>query len=187
MKIAIASLKSVSPLGFSRAIQTPKAKDETHDAHEDRVWKERCHIDDDGNLFIPPNFFKNCMDAAAKRASIPIPGKGTSKFTKHFESGLMCKEPVPLGVHINDVQRLRIFVPSDGKTGGSKRVWKNFPYIKQWEADVEFVILDDLIDKDVFRFVLEEAGKFTGLGFSRPARRGYWGRFAVEDIRWQKV
>jgi hypothetical protein len=169
---------------MSKAVQSKKSRDETHDDFEERTWRERCHVDEHGTVFIPPMAFKNCLAEAAKYKSEQIPGKGKATYTKHFEAGVMCKEPLSLGVKLNDVHGMRLFVPADGKRGGGKRVWKTFPYVPSWSGIVEYCVLDDIIDEDVFQLHLEDAGKFIGIGFFRPRNNGYWGRYSVEDIEW---
>jgi len=184
MRIALARLKSASPYSQSRPVASKKPRDETHDDFETRTWKERCHVDKDGEVFIPPMAFKNCLAEAAKYKSIQIPGKGKATYTKHFEAGVLCKEPMPLGVHIDDVQSFRLFVPADGRRGSGKRVWKTFPIFHDWEGDAEFLVFDDIIDDEVFEQHLIDAGQFIGIGMSRPRNNGYFGRFSVENIEW---
>lgn len=185
MRIAIATLRSVSPYSQSRPVQSLKSRDETHDDFEQRTWRERCHVDGKGQAYIPPMGFKNCIAEAAKYKSIQIPGKGKSTYTKHFEAGILCKEPMPLGVALEDIKGERLFVPADGKRGGGKRVWKTFPVFHEWSGEVEFLVLDELIDDEVFHSHLVDAGQFIGIGRFRPRNNGFYGRFAVENIVWK--
>lgn len=185
MRIAIATLRSVSPYSQSRPVQSLKSRDETHDDFEQRTWRERCHVDGKGQAYIPPMGFKNCIAEAAKYKSIQIPGKGKSTYTKHFEAGILCKEPMPLGVALEDIKGERLFVPADGKRGGGKRVWKTFPVFHEWSGEVEFLVLDELIDDEVFHNHLVDAGQFIGIGRFRPRNNGFYGRFAVESIVWK--
>lgn len=184
MKIAMATLESVSPYSQSRPIQSIKTRDETHDAFEQRTWRERCHVFPDGEVFIPPMCFKNCLSEAAKYKAIKIPGKGSKTYTAHFEAGVLCKELLMLGIKVEQVAGERLFVPSDGKRGGGSRVWKTFPVIHKWAGDVEFVILDELIDEETFKQHLIDAGQFIGIGRFRPRKNGFYGRFAVKKIKW---
>jgi hypothetical protein len=186
MKIAIARLKSVSPYSQSRPVQSRKTRDETHDDFEERTWRERCHTTPAGEVYIPPMSFKNCIAEAAKYKSIQIPGKGKSTYTKHFEAGILCKEPLPLGMKADAITGERLFVPSDGRRGGSSRVWKTFPLIQEWTGDVEFLILDEVVNEDVFHSHLVDAGQFIGIGRFRPRNNGFYGRFSVESIKWSK-
>jgi len=184
MVTVIASLKSASPYGQSRAIQSKKNTGENHDAYEDRTWRERQHVDKDGIVFIPPMAIKNCLSDCARYLSETVPGKGKATYTKHFEAGILCVQPASLGVKAEAFEPLRLFVPSDGKKGGGTRVWKTFPVIQEWKADVEIMLLDPiLIDKpEKVKEYLGHAGKFIGIGFFRPRNGGYFGRFTVEKF-----
>ncbi|MAT51521.1 MAG: hypothetical protein CMK32_10100 [Porticoccaceae bacterium] len=184
VKKAICRLKSASPYSQGRFIQSEKSRDETHADFEKRVWKERCHVTKEGNLFIPPMCFKNCLAEAAKYKSIQIPGKGKSTFTKHFEAGILVVEPLVLDTKIDDIHGEWLHVPSDGRRGGSKRVEKCFPLVQNWDGVVEFLVLDEIITKDVFTEHLRDAGSFIGVGRFRPRNNGYYGRFSVEDVDW---
>lgn len=186
MITAVASLESVSPYSQSRPYQTAKPRDESHDDFENRIWKERCHADADGNIFIPPMAFKNCIAEAAKYKALKIPGKGKSTYTKHFEAGVMVIEPLPLDLTLETIQCERLFLPSDGRRGSGSRVWKNYPIIHKWAGDVTFLVFDEIIDEDVFLTHLTDAGQFIGIGRFRPRNNGYYGRFKVNDLKWSK-
>ena len=182
MKQIIASLKSVSPISFSRFHNVEKLEKETHDAYEKRTWRSRMHVGKDNKVFIPPSMFKNCLDGCAKYLSIQIPGKGKATYTKHFEAGVMVTEPLVLPVSPGDVDGEWLHVPSDGRPGGTKRVMKCFPFVPEWSGDVSFYIFDETITEDIFRYVLEQSGKFQGIGAFRPRNRGYKGRFEVVEM-----
>ena len=184
MKKALAHLKSVSPYQQGKFIATKKTRDETHSEFEANHWRERMHVDEKGFVFIPPMSFKNCLSEAAKYKSIQIPGKGKSTYTKHFEAGILCVEPVVLPVKASDVVGKWLHVPSDGKRGGTTRVEKCFPVIPSWEGIVEFLVFDEIIDETVFELHLKDAGQFIGIGSFRPRNNGYYGRFSVEGIDW---
>ena len=187
MKIAVAHLKSDSFYSQSRYYTTPKLEKESSADYEKRTWRDRLHVDEDGIVFIPPMSFKNCLSEAAKFLSMQIQGKGKSTYTKHFEAGVLCVNPVSIGIHKNDVIPDTVFVPSDGIRGSGKRVEKTFPIIKEWAAKVEFQILDDTITKDVFEYHLKQSGRFIGVGRFRPRNNGYYGRFTVEKIDWKDI
>lgn len=184
MKKAIAHLKSVSPYSQSKHYVVDKLEKESHEAYEKRTWRNRCHTDADGMVFIPPMAFKNCIAEVAKYLSIQIPGKGKATYTKHFEAGVMVVDPLVIGKHVNDIPGEALFVPSDGRRGGKTRVTKWFPCITEWEGTVEFLILDETITEEVFAEHLDQAGKFIGIGRFRPRNNGYYGRFSVEKIKW---
>jgi hypothetical protein len=191
MITATVRLKGVSDYGQSRnyAMEVAKTDKERADDYEKRTWRNRLHVIKDGpnagHVFIPPMAFKNCLAEAAKYLSIQVPGKGKNTFTKHFEAGVLVDpEPIVLPDMAETVDFIWLYVPSDGKRGGSKRVWKCFPIIHSWEVDVIFHVLDGTITEEVFRKHIEEAGRFIGIGFFRPRNSGYYGRFSVEKLTW---
>lgn len=179
MKQCLATLEGVSPYSQSRFHNTEKLDKEGHDAYEKRTWKNRLHVTEGGNVFIPPMAFKNCLSECAKYLAMQIPGKGKSTYTKHFVSGVLITDPIELPIKVEDVDGEWLHVPSDGVRGGTKRVLKCFPYIPQWKADVMFYIFDDTITQDVFKYHLDQAGKFIGIGRFRPKNNGYYGRFKI--------
>lgn len=184
MKKAICSLKSISPYSQGKFVQVEKKSKESHADYETRTWREKLHYDTDGEIFIPPMAFSNCIKEAAKYLSIPIPGEGKSKYTKHFESGVMVVDTLPIGIHKDDALPNILHVPSDGRRGGTTRVLKTFPLIKEWSGIVTFFILDDKITESVFSKVLDEAGQLIGIGCFRPRNCGYFGRFICEELKW---
>ena len=184
MKLAIATLKSISPYSQSRVMQSPRNEKESAEDHEKRCWRERMHRDAAGTVFIPPMAFKNCLSEAARYLAMQIPGKGKSTYTKHFEAGVLVTDPLPLAVHFEKVEGEWLFVPADGKRGGPKRVMRCFPVIPEWQGEVMFYILDETITEDVFKYHLEQAGKFIGIGRFRPRNNGFYGRFSVAGIAW---
>lgn len=186
MKIATAKLKSVSPYSQSRHYDVPKLNKEIMKDYEKRTWRERLHVNDNGNVYIPPMAFKNCLAEAAKFLARQIPGKGKSTYTKHFEAGVLAIEPLVLPVKKDDVPGEWLFLPADGKRGSGKRVDKCYPVIREWSGDVPFHILDETITEDVFLEHLMEAGRFIGIGRFRPRNNGFYGRFSVEGVKWQE-
>jgi hypothetical protein len=138
----------------------------------------------DGRVFIPPMAFKMALDAAAKMLGRQIPGKGKSTYTKFFLSGVLVMEPAILPVTKEDVQGDRIFANADGIRGSGKRVWRMFPRIDSWQADIPFHVIADEITPDVFEEHLRQAGAFVGIGRFRPQSGGYYGRFEIKKIAW---
>jgi hypothetical protein len=120
--------------------------------------------------------FKMAVDAAAKYLSIQIPGRGKATYTKHFASGVLVLKPVYIGVQKSELRYDRIHANADGVRGSGKRVWRYFPRIEDWAADVEFNVYDEA-----------EAGKFIGIGRFRPQNGGFYGRFSVDQIKWSEI
>ncbi|MGB5286936.1 MAG: hypothetical protein WBN42_00460 [Ignavibacteriaceae bacterium] len=184
MHTAVCQLQSVSPYSQSKYIQEKKTKDETHQEFEQRIWRERMHATQDGYVFIPPMAFKNCLSEAAKYKSTQVPGKGKTTYTKHIESGVMVMDPLVLDIKRDDVPCEWLHLPSDGRRGGTKRVEKCFGIIHDWSGTVTYHIYDELVNEDVFRSTLEDAGAFIGIGRFRPRNNGFYGRYRVIDVKW---
>lgn len=183
MKQAIVKLKSSSTYGQSKFHQTPKLNKELSADYEDRTWREKTHTTPDGYVFIPGTQFANSLREASKYLSISVPGKGKSTYTKHFESGIMVLDNLVLPIKKENIQSVTVFVPSDGRVGGGKRVIKHFPIVHEWEGTVTYLITDDIITVDIFEQVLKASGQLIGIGYWRPRNRGYYGRFEVQDIK----
>ncbi len=184
MKIAECQLESVSPYSQSRYYKTEKLPKELPVDYEIRTWRDRCHVDKDDNIIIPPMAFVNSLKEAAKYLSISIPGKNKQTFTKHFEAGVLATDTVTLPIKKADVESEWLFVPSDGRRGGGSRVEKCFPLIREWKGMVAFFILDDIITEDVFKQVLDASGNLIGIGRFRPRNLGYYGRFKAKKVVW---
>lgn len=184
--LAIATLHSLSPYGQSGYYESPpKEKDELPDVYETRTWRERCHVDTEGNVFIPPMQIKKAIAAAAKFRSEKIKGKGSATYTKHFESGILIVEGLTLPETKETMKCFPCMCSANGVPGGPKRVKKYFPYVESWKGKVEVHILDDIITEDIFTKTLVEAGMLVGLGYFRPQKGGYWGRFDVDKVEWK--
>jgi hypothetical protein len=179
------TIEGIAPLSFSRPVQTPKEQGEDYDVYESRIWREKMHVDGDGNVFIPPMMMKQCLESTAKYLSESVPGKGTSKFTKHFLSGIMVIDPILIGVKAKDVVSERLYVNADGKKGSGTRVWRVFPLISRWSGDVTVYITDPILQchwQKVPEYA-EFGGKFNGLGRFAPRRGGFYGRYKVSNVR----
>jgi hypothetical protein len=183
MKTYKAKLKSKSPYSQSRHYTADKLEKEQPADYERRTWRNRMHVSDDGEVFIPPMAIKNCLQDAAKFLSIQIPGKGKATYTKHFEAGVLVVDELMLGINANDVAGEELFVPSDGRPGGGKRVLKVFPLIPKWEAEATIHVVDETITEDVLKRHLDEAGTLIGMGRFRPRKRGFYGRFDVVSLK----
>jgi len=57
--------------------------------------------------------------------------------------------------------------------------------IPVWGGEVEFIIIDDTINEQAFRYHIEQAGQLIGIGRFRPRNNGYYGRFKAEILTWE--
>lgn len=184
MKIFMASLESSGPYSQSKPYErgVPHLDKETHDAYENRTWRERCHSLEDGKVFIPGQSFKESIAAAAAYLSMKIPGKNRQTYTKHFLSGVLVSDGLKLDLKKDKVDGEWLYLNADGRKGGKTRVWRCMPRILKWKGDVAYHILDELITLDIFRYHLEQSGSFIGIGRFRPQNGGSYGRYAVKEV-----
>lgn len=183
-------LFGISPLSFSKAIQSDKEEGETHDAFERRTWRERLHTNAEGVAYIPAMAIKNMMSDVAAYRGEKIPGEGNAKYKKHFEAGIMCVDDLLLGVGADDFMEERLFVPADGRRGGGKKVWKSFPTLQEgWRCKGTLIVLDHRLMKDTDKVhdYLQYGGRLIGVGRFRPRNNGTYGRFRVEGWSTQQV
>lgn len=185
MRTVTAHIQSAAPYSASRMHDTPKLPKESPDAHEQRTWKNRAHLDETGTAFIPGHAFKMALDSVIPRLNIKGPTGGKSTFTKNFVSGVMCVEKLSLGVKPEDFLSTTINANADGKRGSGTRVKRTFPTFMQWGGPLAFLVLDDAIPDSVFETALKECGLFVGVGQNRPQSGGWMGRFSVSKFDWK--
>lgn len=177
------------PLSFSRPVSSPKGDTETHDQHDKRTWREKLHVDNEGFVVIPNSMLKLALDGSAKRRGDKVPGKGSSRFTKHFVGGILVAEAPRIlvrgkPIRAEDVKSEMFYVNADGKRGSGTRVWRTFPMIYDWTATFTVHVFDYLIPERIFLLTLNDCGMFGGLGRYAPRVGGTNGRFKVDSVEW---
>lgn len=187
---ATCKLTSISPLSQSAFIASPKKKDETHDEHALRVWREKMHVSPGGIVYIPGMALKYAIDEAAKRMGRPT-GKSGGKelFGKFFQTGLQVDYHVQTGVAADDVTPTRVMCDSTGKKGkqGGTRVPRYFPNIPKWSGELSLTVYDETIPADLVEETVEYAGIFVGVGQFRPENQGSFGRFKPSGWKWAEL
>jgi hypothetical protein len=131
---------------------------------------------------INPMAVKKALDATAKKQLGTVPGRGKSKWGGYFRSGIMVTEAVDLGVKPEKIPAERMFVALPGQG----RHWKNFPKLSKWASKLSIEVVDGIITPEILEKCLNKTGSLNGLGLFRPQNGGYWGRFAVKNIKVKK-
>lgn len=190
MKIrqATTQLSSLSPLSQSGFTTTEKLKDETHDEHALRIWKEKMHVDNDGMVYIPGQAFKYSIDEAAKRMAVPT-GKAGGKelFGKYFQAGVAVPENLITNVKADEVQPVRVMCSSGGSKTGGTRVPRYFPHIPAWKGIITITVFDETISQELLEKTVDYAGIFIGVGQNRPENQGSYGRFKAAPWKWSEL
>ena len=177
---ATVTLRSNAPYSCSRQHRTEFKEGESHEAYEQRTWREKCNYHkESGEVFIPQMAFKQAMDSSAKRLSIPDPDNKRATFTKNFLSDVICETHVYIGITKDKIKKQVINANVDGVRGSGKRVERWLPQVSQWEGKTSFIIMDERITQEIFERVLYTAGSSIGVGQFRAEKGGMNGRFEI--------
>jgi hypothetical protein len=182
MKTFEADLRSLTPYSQGRHHNTPKEPRELDPAYEARTVLLKLHTAV-GEIYIPPMCFKLMLQSTAQYSGERIPGKGQETYTKHYRRGIICPEPIMLGLKPEEVRVVDLFLPSQPGKPKSPRVWKKFPVIDQWSGVLQIIAIDDIFTAEVVRRHLELGGLITGIGVWRTENSGMQGKFTVTDFR----
>ena len=183
------SLESITPLSWSRYLEDARKPGESHDDCDERTWRDKIWATKDGDVYIPGICIHKAIVAAAGKAALGAPGKGQRKIKGYLESGIMVPDDMLLGVKVDEMQSVRLHVPSDGKKGGGTRVPRRFPLIDAWTGEGTILVLDDYLvaHTPLIKEAFEYAGVINGLGRWRPQREGQFGRFKVTRFEVSKA
>ena len=192
------TLRGITPYSASLYVYIEVKANETHDAADKRVWRDKAHFvqagkkpADTDEVYIPAVQLRRALFATAKYLSIKIPGGGQATYTKHFEQGIVVRNalnadarPIGIGVTRGDIDPVDVMCSSTGNKSGKGGciVPRRFPIAPLWAQPFEVSIHDDKITEEIFTRVLKEAGMFNGLGRWRPQNGGDNGRFVVEEL-----
>lgn len=188
-RIVTAHITGTTPYTQGAAMQSEKKDKESHAAYDERCWRERATINGDGNVVVPAQAFYLSLISTCKFYNETIPGQGKKTWTKRFTSGIsVVAPPVILPERQRDgLQSQKVYVPSDGRSGGSTRVWRRFPIHMNWQVQARFMIVDRMITEEKFQHYLEQAGLLIGIGTFRRESRGTNGQWIVEKFDWEYI
>lgn len=194
MGIKLAQFKMIGhgPLLYGRPVHEDKEPDETHEQLNERIWQQRALVDGDNMLCISAVAVHRSLMSAGKWLSMKLEGNKT--FTKRFTAGVMCHKPMfrvmkdGKPIHSGELSkkeyRIDLYVPSDGKQGGTKRVWRTYPRVlPTWTVDVELLITDDAISEDVLTAHAKCAGLHDGIGSMRIGTGGPNGLWELDSLQ----
>jgi hypothetical protein len=173
---------------YSSSKHFPEAleKGETKDEHEKRRWREKLHLTDSGEVFIPGVAFKLALDDTARLLKEKIPGKGGQTYTGQFETGVVAMGDLLLGIKVGEVKAISIFAHANGKRAPGPRVTRWFPYIPEWRGELFMRLFNDTLNEEVFERYFTQSGLLAGIGRGRP-RTGSPagnGRFRPTAFHW---
>ena len=192
MLMAHCEIKGIGSLVLGRPMQSPRGTDEDAAQHDARCWRERAHKDAEGYAAVSAISIQRSLVDAAKRLNHKVPGRRGENYKTAFDCGVDVVADnnvvrVLPATKDADVQGQSIFVPSDGKRGGSNRVWRKFPIFSSWSLKFDARVLDNTISEKVFENHLKAAGLFIGIGSMRKGKGGPNGQFSVVSLSFTRT
>lgn len=150
--------------------------EETPDQFDDRAVLTRVRLDNEGHPAISSEGIKRAILIAGTRLNMKVPGGagGKATFKARLQAGiLLTGDSFPVfrngkRITLQDLTIEMLDVPSDGKKGGTSRVFRRFPkLLGSWEAQCEFIITDEALTEDVLFRHIRAAGLYDGIGTYR--------------------
>ncbi len=185
---AIVTLRGTSSYSCSHQHRLPFKDGESHEDYEKRTWREKANHDPKtGIVYIPAMAFKQAMDSAAKRLAIPDPDNRKVTFTKYFLSDVICEQNLSIGISKDKMPKQIINANVNGKRGSGSRVERMFPQTPNWEGQTSFLVMEEKVNKDIFKRVLTTAGTSIGVGQFRAENGGLNGRFEIARIKFEQI
>ena len=187
IKMATCTLEGRSPLVFGGPVMETRQEGESYEQYEERTWRLKAIEDKDG-IYLDPYAAKQCLLGSVAYAGEKVAGMRNRGWKSFYTAGVLCVEKVRVDATRDDLIKMAKFIPSDGRVGGGTRVWKFFPTLPEWQATVTYLVIEPKIWGDAKRFerYVQMAGDFVGFGVWAPRRNGWYGRFEVKKIDWDK-
>jgi hypothetical protein len=164
---------------------------ETHDDYDARTWRDKCTVNDAGQVCVPSMGMKQCIDTAAFKLGMKVPNRRGATYKNFFASGFFCDGDVPIAngkpLTPADALMVKINANADGRRGSGTRVKRRFPNFPKWSGVAEFTITDDIITQDIFQDHVKSAGMIVGIGRFRPENGGTNGRFRATKFEWREM
>ena len=171
------AIKGVSPLLMNRFLPAELLETKVkHGNTKDVNVEDKLYVTEDGKPYVPSTYIRNSLIEAGK--SIQIKGRGKSTYSKLLGSSLIVQ---PDAILINSTSGWEPFTTTVVNPTTKGRVMVTRPMFKDWTLSFEAVVLDD-ISEEVFRNILDEAGRYVGIGDWRPAKKGMYGKFIVTKL-----
>ena len=65
----------ITPLSFGKHHEEPHLSNEKDSAYEVRTYREKLHVNEAGEIYVPDMMFKKSLDAACRHKGEKIPGR----------------------------------------------------------------------------------------------------------------
>ena len=176
------TIEGTTPLLFNRfrdvAIEG-KSKKRTGAMAEAQI-EDKLYQDENGKTQLPATYLRNSIVEASKQ--FKIVGKGKSTYSKLVASTVQI-EPFYIELKADKYEVFRISAVNPMTKG---RMMTERPKYNKWSASFEIILNDDSVPVSVINEILEQAGKYVGVGDWRPEKKGMFGKFMITSFKQQK-
>lgn len=170
-------IKGIVPLLQNRFVgEEESASERTGVIDHSEDWKQALYSDEKIGIYEPSEHVWGAMIKAA--SNFQIPGRGKKTYKDLIKSGLVIEpDKIPLSKKEPDEIDKRPVV-----VRGS-RIIRQRPMMKEgWELSFAINILEEQLQPEVVKRILEHAGRYVGIGDFRPR----FGRFEVVEFKEEK-
>jgi hypothetical protein len=170
-------VKGVSPLLMNRFLpaEITDTKVRRGNVKEKNV-EDKLYLTDDGKPYVPSAYIRNALIAGGM--AVKIKGKGKATYSKLIGSSLMVS---PDAIVIISDGGWKPFTTTAVNPATKGRMTVTRPMFADWKLAFEVVMPDDIPEED-FAKILDEAGRYVGIGDWRPAKKGMYGKFIVTKL-----
>ncbi len=166
-------IEGISPLLMNRYIEGTTEETKVRKGEPKKISPEqKLYVDAEGRPYVPSTYIRNALIEAGK--NVKVQGKGKATYSKVLGSMLVV-EPGAITIEPGTWEPFSITAVNPMTKG---RMLVVRPMFKQWKLRFTLTVTDD-ISKDKLAAVLEEAGRYVGIGDWRPAKKGMYGKFIV--------
>jgi len=170
-------IKGISPLLMNRFLPAELVETKVRRGNtKDISVEDKLYMTEDGKCYVPNTYIRNSLIEAGK--TIRIKGRGKSTYSKLLGSSLIVQ---PDNIIINSSTGWESFTVTAVNPTTKGRMMVTRPMFRDWKLSFEAVVLDDIPEGD-FRNILDEAGRYVGIGDWRPAKKGMYGKFVVTKL-----
>ena len=151
---------------------------ERHDISQEDIKRAMFHsyMDDKGKFYIPSEHVRGALIEAGALVKSKV--GNSRKSMKNIVAGMFFVMPSHLPIHQNFVIDKRSAVNKNIKA----RIIVIRPKWEQWETEFELWVDNDTITKETVQEILENSGRYIGIGSFRPLCNGMYGRYEVNKV-----
>lgn len=175
-------IEGITPLLFNRFRDTAiegKSKKRTG-VMEDSEIVDKLYTDNDGQILLPSVYIKNSITESAKK--FKIPGQKGATYSKTVGSSV---DVMPFYIKLKSDEKFEAFRISTVNPMTKGRMMVTRPKFNKWSAAFEIILNDSQVDVSVMNEILEQAGKYVGIGDWRPEKKGMFGKFMITSFKKQ--